>query len=452
MAVDVEPVAVALPAPPVPQRAVGSWHARFRLTWRWFLRAATPSSTGENIDALDGLRGCAIVGVFLFHLLLFSSGPIPYLRPSTGAWSVLGTGVELFFVLSGFLLFLPYARAALANQQMPSARQFFERRAFRILPAYWASLAIFLLFFVGVTATRQGVTDVGLHVVFLHNLLKSTIYSINPGYWTLAVEVQFYLVLPVIAVPVVASLRRGRPYITALVFVLIALVSMASYGFSAAVDGGFDRFALAPRMLHYLPVFAVGIVVSLLFVSATEGPWANQDLTALAKAVGVGGLALLGLMVCLNQSALYDFRYGYVLVQLAAGLAYGAILLGALLGWRTWRAILAHPLLRFVAMISYSLYTWHFLVLQRYVLPTLGDGIVSSIRGLFVGSALLVVVSFASYVAFERPFIGARRARHGGSQDSRTAPSPGSISGAVNGARIRLFDGARGGRPKTRSQ
>ena len=386
---------------------------------RRILDAARPvPTTGRNIDALDGLRGCAVLVVVLLHVLQYDSRSVSVLRKTVGGWSVLGTGVELFFVLSGFLLFLPYARSAFLDRDTPSTRRFFQRRALRILPAYWASLAIFVLAITLFGSTSIGVNDIGLHVLLSHNLLKSTYMSIDPVYWTMAVEVQFYLMLPLIALFVVETIRRGRYWNAVAVFGGIGVLSILAYATSIEfhrVGGTIAELVDVPSMFQYLPVFGVGMVASLGFVAATEGPWADRNLRNTGMAVGAGGLVLLGLLVVVNQLTLYHWRYGYVAVNQLSGLAYGAILFGVVLGWESWKRALTRQWIRFFGMISYSLYIWNFVVLQYFVLPRVGHYVHGSIAfvlvGLVVGLAVLVPVALASYLAVERPFMTARQSR-----------------------------------------
>jgi len=382
-------------------------------------------TTGRNIDALDGLRGCAVLLVVLLHVLQYQVGRAAFLRGTIGGWSVLGSGVELFFVLSGFLLFLPYARAAFLDRDPPSVQKFFQRRAFRILPAYWASLAIFVLVLLPLhdaplgVPSSSGITNVGLHVILAQNLLKSYFEGINPVYWTMAVEVQFYIVLPIIASVVVSKIRRGRSSAAIAVFAGIGICSILAYAVSLSLHrlgGGFERFVQVPAMVQYLPVFGVGMVASLAYVAATDGPWVGRDLRAKGKAVGLGGLLLLGLLVGLNQAELYHWRYGYIITDQMAGLAYGAILLGVVLGWRSWQRGLKSGWLRFFGMISYSLYIWNLVAIQRFVLPQVDryvhGGVAIVLLGLVASLVVLVPISLVSYLAFERPFIAARRSHH----------------------------------------
>jgi peptidoglycan/LPS O-acetylase OafA/YrhL len=118
-------------------------------------------------------------------------------------------GVDLFFLITGFLLTLPWFKHALQGRGRPSAREFYIRRARRILPAYYVQLA--LLFFVFLPllnptlwSTARGfvLANLGLHTLFLHysTPYSSASLSINGPLWTLALEMQYYLLLPLIAI------------------------------------------------------------------------------------------------------------------------------------------------------------------------------------------------------------------------------------------------------------
>ena len=91
----------------------------------------------QGIKSLDGLRAVAALMVVSYHII----GVITW-SPALGGlnihfiWQYLASGVLLFFVLSGFLLFLPYVRAMLDGRPLPAARRFYENRALRILPAF----------------------------------------------------------------------------------------------------------------------------------------------------------------------------------------------------------------------------------------------------------------------------------------------------------------------------
>src|SRR5215470_6644912 len=113
----------------------------------WRARALLPLSSGpQEIRALDGLRAAAALSVLVYHAIRAITHQVSVFGLDfTFAWYYTQTGVHLFFVLSGFLLFMPYARALVLGRPLPSARQFYRRRALRILPAYYVCLAILVL-------------------------------------------------------------------------------------------------------------------------------------------------------------------------------------------------------------------------------------------------------------------------------------------------------------------
>ncbi len=110
-------------------------------------RLLLPMDQGaRDIRALDGLRALAALSIVAFHFYLaeryeFTTWGKEYVN----YFYFLASGVHLFFVLSGFLLFLPYARAILHGKPLPSAKSFYKRRALRILPAYLVCLALLIL-------------------------------------------------------------------------------------------------------------------------------------------------------------------------------------------------------------------------------------------------------------------------------------------------------------------
>lgn len=152
----------------------------------------------------DLLRVLSVFFVAWFHIWQqswlfprFTLGPLTVdLTPPVRVGYIF---VDLMLLLSGFLLYLPYA-----NGRERPAREFYTRRALRILPSYWFCLAVMLVFALADPAFHDGKTlvkDLLAHLSFTHNLF---LYSLtqtrfNVVLWTLAVEVQFYLLLPLLA-------------------------------------------------------------------------------------------------------------------------------------------------------------------------------------------------------------------------------------------------------------
>jgi peptidoglycan/LPS O-acetylase OafA/YrhL len=171
-----------------------------------------------RLDFLDGLRGIAVLTVMTLHLWQISwvdLGPAEFLATSGML------GVNLFFFLSGFCLYLSYSRT-------PRIGDYVRKRAAKILPSYWLCLALVLVWlgnpFVGAGETLR---QLAAHLFFVHNLWPETAGTINGVFWSLGVEIQFYVLFPL----VFAAYRRRA------VAVAIGL-TLASLAFRLAVAGG----------------------------------------------------------------------------------------------------------------------------------------------------------------------------------------------------------------------
>ncbi len=176
----------------------------------------------RRVPSLDGIRGLAVLWVFAFHanalLAEGLQGPAAGWGQSLAEKGLLG--VQLFFLLSGFLLVQPWIRARALGLPRPRLGHFYARRARRILPAYWLHLA--LLFGVVLPLLQGGYgvlhAAVGQANLVLHPLLlqfahpgTSTSLGVNMALWSLTIEAQFYLLLPLLA-----PLFTGRRVLIAL--------------------------------------------------------------------------------------------------------------------------------------------------------------------------------------------------------------------------------------------
>lgn len=99
----------------------------------------------RRVPVLDGFRGYAILGVVSLHLLLLSKVATPGTHVSLVTWGILGNIIDTFFIISGFVIFLP---VVLREGRLGSIRDFAVGRAVRLLPAYWLSIAVVILLLV----------------------------------------------------------------------------------------------------------------------------------------------------------------------------------------------------------------------------------------------------------------------------------------------------------------
>src|SRR3954454_22220877 len=162
-----------------------------------------------RVQAIDGLRAFAAMWVVLFHMHAFTGAQLPPgLEFIAGAGS---TGVSLFLVLSGLCLYLPYAGGRQSRFRMDD---FFRRRVRRLLPAYYVSLVVILVVH-AVADGRWGLPRLtgpelllqgGTHATLTHQLFPSTFYGLNGAYWSLGLEWELYLTLPLL---IMAAVRFG---------------------------------------------------------------------------------------------------------------------------------------------------------------------------------------------------------------------------------------------------
>ena len=162
------------------------------------------TSQKRFIPQIDGLRFIAISSVVLFHLYasLNHNGAIPY--PAYNALNVgmlSKRGVELFFAISGFILGVPFASSYLLGAPKINLKQYFLRRLTRLEPPYILSLLVWagILFVVARQSGAEILPHLLASIAYLHNLIYNGDSTINVVAWSLEVEVQFYVLVPLLA-------------------------------------------------------------------------------------------------------------------------------------------------------------------------------------------------------------------------------------------------------------
>ncbi|HEX8732524.1 MAG TPA: acyltransferase [Ktedonobacterales bacterium] len=390
---------------------------------RWLL---PPSGGKGEIPALDGIRAIAALSIVVFHTLLYLHVEyLPVSQATGNSWYYLSMGVQLFFILSGFLLFRPYARAILTGAELPSWTRFYQRRALRILPVYWAILAVML-------ATQWQVAGKPLwanaltHFALIHDSFPRFNRDLNGPFWTLAVEVQFYLLLPLIAAGVARVVGRTRSAARLLGALLgvIALAEvirwadtllMASLTRDALARGGGSAasFILTLATMGMqgknLEVFFVGALSATLYVLGSE----HQRLSHALRRRIAWGLLAVGLAISAFAAPAWGLgavvftpgaRWGWDILSypLVVGLSFGALMLGIVWGGPWLRGVFEAAPLRFIGHISYSVYLWHLPILQGTLAPF-------GAAPLWLRLVCVFVVSYLSYQLLERPFLRRRQ-------------------------------------------
>jgi len=300
----------------------------------------------SHIPALDGLRGLAILLVIIHHQLI----PLPL----NGGF----LGVDLFFVLSGFLITSLLLKEFDATESI-SLTKFYARRVLRLAPALLLYLLVSLVVIYSLHPNEfvREVKLVGLSLAYLTNwrMALGWDYSLDPTaiIWSLSIEEQFYLLWPPILLLALTARINKNHLATALILLVvgIALHRAALWSSGAELNRmyyGTDTRADAPLL---------GCVVAIL---------STNQIGARVKAVlNIGALvaavALTVLVVTTSFTDAFLYRGGYTLVAIGAGLLTWSI---ADQGENFLARVLSWTPLRWFGTISYGLYLWHWLILR----------------------------------------------------------------------------------------
>jgi peptidoglycan/LPS O-acetylase OafA/YrhL len=317
-----------------------------------------------RLDVLDGLRGIAVLLVLWFHVWEISWIPglgAPYLFIAATGY----VGVHMFFFLSGFVIAYPFIRAAASGTPPPTWGHFAWRRLLKIVPSY--ALSIVVAFAIGYAATQSSGepvwSDVVKHLLFVHTWWLPTYGSINGVLWTLAVEVEFYVVFPL-----VWWCFRRQPWVTAAALVGIAF-AWRHYFYSCCFSSSF--LYMEQNLPGFLDIFAIGMISAHVYVHYGTAIARTVQRRYAATIVGIGGLGLLALLQHdiyahrdINQWAgVWDLDHRPLL-----GLAFALAALGSIAAIPLWRKLLANPVFLYLAGISYNLYLYHQLVARELLL------------------------------------------------------------------------------------
>jgi peptidoglycan/LPS O-acetylase OafA/YrhL len=352
------------------------------------------SQAGELRSArVESLRALAALGVMVGHIY----GSAHAYGPTIFAtyWHRLllggGFGVYLFFVLSGYLLYWPFAREAFGGHGTVNLRRYGLNRALRILPLYYAVLVILMI------AQNDGGT-LRLwwsHALFAESFSNDTLLPVDGVMWSLVTELHFYIALPLIAYAIArvarGSLRRGALALGAL-WIASFVLRYATF-LHHPQHSSLLRYQLPGLFLY----FAFGMLLAQLRLAWerhrpawVSGALANSDVWMLLA-------ALLWLLVA------HDYGWE-VLGGAASFLMVGACVLPLRKGF-VLRALEWRPL-AFIGVCSYSLYLWHVPVVEHIWQA----GWVHSFPALFaVAAPLSIGAAIVSYLVIESPFLRLRR-------------------------------------------
>lgn len=338
------------------------------------------------IAELDGIRGIAILLVLMIHLALMPGLPAPLFAIAGSGWA----GVDLFFVLSGFLI-----TGILLKSKGESGyfRTFYWHRTLRIFPLYYAFLLITLPFAFEVQQIA--------YWLYLGNFLNATGSAIPfmNHFWSLAIEEQFYWIWPLVVwrLPVQQLARLCAALIT-----LVVIARFATVHFTLRSP----EYVFTFTPLRSDPLLMGGLIACLYELGWLQRfGWAVKGV-ALAGAVSFA----FGIMRAHGTGYIEPAieRYGYLGADLLCASGIGACVIWQGAGCL---APLRSGVLRFFGKYSYAIYVFHY-PLSRVILPWSAktmSPLLAAVASFVIGTAVSTALALVSWNVLEKRFLALKR-------------------------------------------
>lgn len=351
-----------------------------------------PPRDDRRVSGLGGIRGLAALYVVVHHCWLLSFPGYPAnTGPSWLGWLVHGRlAVVVFIILSGFSLAISPARNA---WQLGDTLRYARRRARRILPAYWAALAVSALIATIVPSLPLSAPPTLRSIVVYGLLLQDAVAAPAPNgaFWSIAVEAGLYLTFPLL---LLARRRAGAAATLAVVTVTVVVAGLCFPGLSSSARATGYTLELAP--LFTLGVLAAGIVVASDRIRCL--PWLG--LATLAGAPVLTLIAVRGSAWTVAHYYWMDLAVGPAIALFLVSLATRRpVRLVRLLSWRPLQA---------VGEFSYSLYLIHMpivaLISTLIVVPNAGSRLTAFGITLALVIPLCLTTAPLFAAVFETPF------------------------------------------------
>jgi peptidoglycan/LPS O-acetylase OafA/YrhL len=373
----------------------------------WFYsKLSCITSTGEYIAEVDGLRFTSILAVMLASATYYftlnrigrtTGGDLQTNLPS-GTVHVLWQGYAgtlLFFGISGFAIGLPFARAWLSGKRRPNLLPYYLRRLIRIEPPYLLNITFCFLAFGGLTYLSTRVWPYLTSIAYVHNIAYAGSNAISIVAWTLEVQVQFYLLAPLLAYVFAVRPAFWRR--------LILLAGMAAFGVLTNVQGlSFGPVRMQYTLINYLGYFLAGFLLADLYETAVV-----RRMDSLTwDAISILAAAALAYVAGWQRSKGYWLLPFLILLICVGGFQ------GRMANWFLTRRFIVT-----VGGMCYTLYLWHsplLIMTSRWFAATVPRELPFQLQVVIADAISIVAVAAVCPLLFyytERPFMGNRIAQ-----------------------------------------
>lgn len=385
-----------------------------------------------KLPELTGVRGLAALWVWLYHAWFVAGCPAVRIKSIgidfTLFFSIGWIGVDLFFALSGFVLVWPFVGPDARAFSFP---EFMRRRALRVLPAYYAQMALLLaLAAAGFMWNLPSWSNTLAHVFLLHNLNVEWASAINGPWWTLPVEWEFYLAFPAL----LWLLLRAGVWRSLACMVLATLAWR--YGafqwlhFNAPSAPIGVKVWLMGQLPGYLCEFFFGMVAAQLVAHRWPSLDGVQWRTRGSHWIFLLGVVLLivwSYVLHLNSEIYWQGHWLLFFWNPGMGLLFAILLFSLASGGKFVHRLFASKSLLWAGEISFSLYLWHFTVLrvmEHFKLFGEGSPDTLLLRVSLYSLGPVLLIAWLSWRLTERPFMPDQQApasaRLAGSVDWKT--------------------------------
>lgn len=364
---------------------------------RRFLDFSRPRTSNAFVPELDGLRFIAITLVVLHHNHFMLHNNLPSAEGNGTAWNLYqnlvaagGLGVPLFFVISGVVLGLPFARQHLQGGKPVKLKDYFWRRVRRLEPPYIINLSILFLLAIasgGAAAFFDRLPHYLASLFYVHNTIYNDWSEVNFVAWSLEVEAQFYALAPILGLIFTIGMMSRRVMIYVAFFVVLSFIQFLTLS---------GPFRVSHSILALGQYFIVGLLLADLMVRGrlyAERPSVGFDVLAIVFFV-------LAVLFDLNQPVKGFHALGvFPMLMFFLCVFRGRLILGAL----------RVPIIYTIGGMCYTIYLYHFWIIQVLVRGLDLTDLNYSPAGVLAFDVAMTVFVFAVssvfFLLFEKPFM-----------------------------------------------
>lgn len=305
---------------------------------------------------IDIFRAVAILSVLVYHLYVLAGYPYQGFRPLNRCFGIGGElGVTLFFIISGFGICSSLDRMTVQDEKI-KVRTFLKKRFLRILPQYYACLAILLLITPNAQyMNRTGLFDIGTHLIFIHNWFPRTHGSINGVLWSMGTIFQFYFV----AVFIYRALGKNK-WLTCLGAIIVSVgakIVIFHWILPGAETSLSEYFIYGRQIITALDNFVFGMVLCRILAESKE---VKQKAVLCIGSIGILAVICWWIWQVETKSPYSDNLFGYLWHTVFALLLTVFMYLVCRMEWG-FRGKISRIVL-WISKYQYGIYIWHFVI------------------------------------------------------------------------------------------